>query len=356
MPNLEIGHVVAEQTLLHLLQKQSFWSKCVTKLKFGNETKVVKGGMQMAQTAIVAPTTPSKSYSLGRRLFGRKVVPWLFVSPILLIHVIVVIGPSLSAFYYSLTDWSGVGAANFVGLENFRRLLFEDIDYKRAFFNNALWLIFFLVIPICMALLAASLLAALQRGGMFVRTILFIPFVLPSVVTASIWRNFMSPTLGIGAQLAQMGIPGLDQAYLGNPKTALLAVAFVDNWHWWGFLMALFLAAMQNIPPELYEAARIDGASRWQEFRHVTLPGIRPTLVFLLLMTAIWSFLAFDYIWILTRGGPAGASEILGTLVVKNAFYRFEAGYAAAMGLTMSFLAGIFVTLFAVLRRRGWEI
>lgn len=310
----------------------------------------------MAQTVFVTPTSAGKTYSLSRRLFGRKVVPWLFVLPILLIHLVVVIGPSLSAFYYALTDWSGVGVANFVGLENFRRLLFEDADYKRAFFNNILWLIFFLIVPISLALLAASLLAALQRSGMFVRTILFIPYVLPSVITASIWRNLMSPTQGIGAQLAQMGLSGLDQAYLGNPKTALWAVAFVDNWHWWGFLMVLFLAAMQNIPPELYEAARIDGASRWQEFRHITLPGIRPTLVFMLLMTVIWSFLVFDYIWILTKGGPAGVSEVLGTLVVKNAFNRFEAGYAAAIGLTMSFLAGIFVSLFALLRRRGWDI
>jgi raffinose/stachyose/melibiose transport system permease protein len=133
-------------------------------------------------------------------------------------------------------------------------------------------------------------------------------------------------------------------------------VAFVDNWHWWGFLMVLFLAAMQNIPHELYEAARIDGASRWQEFWHITLPGIRPTLTFMILMSAIWSFLVFDYIWILTQGGPAGASEVLGTLVVKNAFYRFEAGYAAAIGLTMSALAGVMISIFLVLRRRGWEI
>ena len=134
------------------------------------------------------------------------------------------------------------------------------------------------------------------------------------------------------------------------------AVAFVDNWHWWGFLMVLFLAAMQNIPADLYEAARIDGANPWQEFWNVTIPGIRPTLVFMLLMTAIWSFLVFDYIWILTQGGPAGASEVLGTLVIKNAFFRFEAGYGAAIGLTMSFLAGIMILIFVLLRRRGWEI
>jgi len=117
----------------------------------------------------------------------------------------------------------------------------------------------------------------------------------------------LSPTQGLGGQLAKLGIPGLDIAYLGNPHTALLSVAFVDNWHYWGFLMVLFLSAIQNVPPDLYDAARVDGANRWQEFRHVTIPGIRPTVVFMLLMTAIWSFLVFDYIWILTQGGPAGS-------------------------------------------------
>ena len=290
------------------------------------------------------------------RHYRKVVVPWLFVLPIILINVVVVIGPSASAFYYSLTDWSGIGAAEFIGLENFRTILFEDMDYRRAFTNNLLWLAFFLTVPFIVSLFAASMLARVRRGSMFIRTSLFIPYVLPAVITASIWRNLMSPTLGIGAQLARLGIPGLDRAFLGQPQTALVSIAFVDNWHFWGFLMVLFLAAMQNIPPELYEAARIDGASRWQEFRHITIPGIRPTIVFMLLMVAIWSFLVFDYVWILTQGGPAGASEVLGSLVYKQAFMRFEAGYASAIGLTMSFLAGLIICLFLYLRRRGWEI
>jgi raffinose/stachyose/melibiose transport system permease protein len=120
--------------------------------------------------------------------------------------------------------------------------------------------------------------------------------------------------------------------------------------------MVLFLAAMQNIPPDLYEAAKLDGANRWEEFRDVTIPGIRPTLIFMLLMTSIWSFLTFDSIWILTQGGPAGASEVLSVLVQKHAFQRFEAGYASAIGLTMSVFVGIVISIFIVLRKRGWEI
>jgi raffinose/stachyose/melibiose transport system permease protein len=310
----------------------------------------------MARTAVSTDHMQDARDVHRKLIFRKRIVPWLFVVPILLIHVIVMIGPSLSAFYYALTDWSGIGKANFIGLDNFRRLLFEDMAFRQAFRNNLLWLSLFLTIPFAIALLAASLLAPIRRGGMVFRTALFIPYILPSVITASIWRSLLSPTLGIGAQLAKIGVPGLDQAFLGNPNTALFAVAFIDNWHWWGFLMVLLLTAMQTVSPELYDAARIDGANRWQAFRHVTIPGIRPTLVFLILMTAIWSFLVFDYIWILTQGGPAGASEVLGTLVVKNAINRFQAGYAAAIGLTMSLFAGISIGIFVLLRRRGWEL
>jgi len=287
--------------------------------------------------------------------YRRVVIPWLFVLPILLINIAVVIGPSLAAIYYSMTEWSGIGPARFIGLENYRRLV-SDMAYHRAFLNNLVWLGFFVTIPFILSLLAASMLARIRRGSMFFRTALFVPYVLPAVVTASIWRNLLSPTLGIGALLARWGIAGLDRAYLGDPDTALLAIAFVDSWQFWGFLMVVFLAAMQQVSPDLYEAARIDGANRWQEFRHITLPGIRPTIAFMLLMVAIWSFLVFDYIWILTQGGPANASDVLGTLVYKHGFMRFEAGYASAIGVTMSLLAALFIGLFHYLRHRGWEI
>jgi raffinose/stachyose/melibiose transport system permease protein len=270
--------------------------------------------------------------------------------------VLVVIGPSFAAVYYSFTDWSGIGKAEWVGLANFQKLLFQDMAFRKAFTNNVIWMGLFLTVPVFMALLAAGVLAPVKRGGMFFRSAIFIPYILPTVIVAQIWRNLLSPTQGIGAALADIGIQGFDKAFLGQASTALYAIAFVNNWQWWGFLMVLFLAAMQNIPPELYEAARIDGASRWDEFRYVTIPGILPTLVFMLLMTAIWSFLIFDHIYILTQGGPAGSSEVLGTLLYKNAFNRFEAGYASALGLTMSFFAGVIICIYIVLRRRSSEV
>lgn len=286
----------------------------------------------------------------------RKVTAWLFIAPITLLHLGVVVGPSLLGMYYSLTDWSGIGDAEFIGLGNFEKLIFHDLNFRMAFRHNVLWLLFFLTVPFLMALMVATLLAQVRRGSMGFRTIFIVPYVLPSVVAAFIWRMLYDPRLGFGVALAEIGIPGLDQPYLGDKNLALGAIAFADNWHWWGFLMILFLTAMQNIPADLYDAAKIDGANRFQEFLNVTLPGIRPTVFFMLMMTAIWSFLVFDYVWILTQGGPAGSSEMLATYLYKQAFQRFEAGYGAAIGITMSAMAGIMATIFVVLRRRGWDV
>ena len=291
-----------------------------------------------------------------QRILRRIVIPWVFLLPILTLHAIVVLIPALQGVYYSFTKWSGVGPAEFIGLENFRKLFFEDPAFGNALKNNIIWMLFFISVPFALALITASLLAPIRRGGMVYRTILFMPYIIPSVVVASIWRYLLSPRFGMGALLGSLGLSGLNIAFLGRPDTALLSIAFVDNWHFWGFLMVLFLTAMQAIPTDLYDAAKVDGANRWNEFWNVTLPGIRPTVFFMLMMVMIWSFLVFDYVWLLTQGGPGGSSDVLGVVIFKNAFRSFNAGYAAAQGMTISMFAGAVVLLFVFLRRRGWDI
>ncbi len=294
-----------------------------------------------------------------RRKFLRNVlIPWLFILPLLLIHIFVVAIPAVQGVYMSMTDWSGINPdVEFIGLENYSELFFEDRSFAKAMNNTIVWTIFFLTVPFIMALFCATQLAQIKRGGMLYRSILFTPYILASVVTTTIWKNLLNPKQGILAATARaVGIQDFEVAFLGRTDTALVSIAFIDNWHFWGFLMVLFLAAMQAIPPVLYDAAKIDGANRWHEFRHVTLPGIRPTLLFMFMMVAIWSFLAFDYIWLTTQGGPGGASEVIATLLYKNAFLRFEAGYAAAMGVVISIFSGFIIMIFVMLRRRGWDI
>lgn len=243
-----------------------------------------------------APTIrPAPHVAKRRGRFQWK--PWLFLAPLLLLNFIVIITPSLLSVRYAFTDWSGLGDAKFVGLANFQEMLGDPVFY-RTLGNNIRWTLIFLTVPVAMGLLGAYLLSTIKTGQMLFRTLFFIPYVISSVVNAYIWKLILNPVFGVGPWLAERGIPWLDVRFFGSSDTSLYAVAFVDNWHFWGFLVVLYLAAMNAVDAELYEAARMEGANRWHEFVHVTIPGIRPTLIFTLLMIMIWSFLTFDYIYL----------------------------------------------------------
>lgn len=286
-------------------------------------------------------------------LRARRRLGWLFLAPLLVVNVLVIIGPSIAALYYSFTDWSGIGEANWIGLDNYTRLI-EDPAFRSGLLHNLQWTAIFLTVPMAMALAGAFLLSRVTRFRLLFRVAFFVPYVIASVVSASIWENLLDPQAGIGSAL---GIPGLEgTSFFGDPSLALPAVAFVDIWHFWGFLLVLFLASMQSIDRELYEAARVDGAGLWREFRDITLPGIRPTLVFAVVLVTIWSFLTFDYVYIITEGGPAGATETAATLLYKNVFEYNEAGYAAAMGLTLSVVAFVVMAFYGIARKLGWRV
>lgn len=278
------------------------------------------------------------------------------MAPLLVVNALVIAIPGAESLWYSFTDWSGIGAAKFVGLSNYIRL-FGDPEFHTALLHNLLWTAFFLTVPMAMGLFGAFLLSRIRRFQVLFRVLYFIPYVVATVVSGAIWQSLLNPDQGIGAGLAELGIPWLKNVnFLGDPHLALPTVAFVNTWQWWGFLVVIFLSAMQAVNPTLYEAVRLDGANAWQEFWHVTLPGIRPTLMFLALMTIVWSFLIFDYIYILTQGGPAGSTDVLGTLLYRDAFSNQEAGYAAAIGIVMALISMVSVSGFVYLRRRGWDI
>ncbi|SDU78975.1 carbohydrate ABC transporter permease [Jiangella alkaliphila] len=312
----------------------------------------------MAATHAARPQ-PYRSPAAGprRRARVRRAAVGLgFMAPLLLVNLLVIAVPGALSVWYSFTNWTGLGSADFVGLDNYRRL-FADPEFHAALEHNVLWTAFFLTVPMAMGLFGAFLLSRIRRFQILFRVAYFIPYVVATVVSGAIWQSLLNPDQGLGSGLAKLGIPWLDGVnFLGDQDLALGAVAFVNNWQWWGFLVVIFLASMQSVNPALYEAARLDGANAWREFWHVTLPGIRPTLMFLALMTVIWSFLIFDYIYILTQGGPAGSTDVLGTLLYRNAFANFEAGYAASVGIVMALVSLTAVSGFLLLRRRGWEI
>ncbi|HEX6499052.1 MAG TPA: sugar ABC transporter permease [Micromonosporaceae bacterium] len=303
-------------------------------------------------TALSAPVTVRRRSQARRR---EGLTGWAFLLPLLVLNAIVVLGPSIATVYYSFTDWSGLGPAAFIGFQNYVRA-FGDPQVHQALIHNAVWFVLFLSVPMFMGLLGAYLLSQVKRFQVVFRVLYFIPYIVASVVNAAVWKMLLSPNTGLGHVLGEWGVPWVGhQSFLGDPNLSLLSVNFVVNWHWWGFLAVIFFAAMQGVDPELYDAATVDGANKWQQFKSVTIPGIRPTLVFLVLMTIIWSLKVFDYVFIMTQGGPAGSSEVVSTLMYKQAFNEYSAGYAAALGLSMTAVTAVILAVYQYLRRKGWE-
>jgi raffinose/stachyose/melibiose transport system permease protein len=302
-----------------------------------------------------APPSPRKSKQTGSLAFEKKVVPWLFLAPVVVLNLIVMLGPSAGSVYFAFTNWKGIGAAQWVGLTNFLNMLKDELLAK-AFQNNLKWMLMSLVINPLVALLIAALLAEIKRGQRLFRTLFFIPLVISSAVAAQVWVGIYHPMFGILGWLKSNALVPDNFRMLGNPKLALYYVFLASLWKGWGFPMVMFLAAMQQTPSEIYEAAIIDGANRVQQFRHITLPSIRPTLVLVLVFTLIGSMLVFDYIYIMTRGGPSNSTEVIAYRMYVAAFSRYQAGYAAAIGVTLSIWAAVVTVGFLILRRKGWEV
>jgi raffinose/stachyose/melibiose transport system permease protein len=267
--------------------------------------------------------------------------------PLVILNSVVIVVPSMLSVWYSFTDWTGLGPANFIGLDNYSRM-FSDDEFRSALAHNLVWTAISLVVPMALGLLGAYLLSRITRFQLLFRLAYFIPYTVASVVSAAVWKNLLSPDHGVGSFL------GVN--FLGSQSLALPSVAMVNTWAFWGFLVVVFLASMQSVNPALYEAAALDGAGPLRQFVSITIPSIRPTLVFLVVQTVIWSFLAFDFVYILTQGGPGGATDVLSTLMYRNAFSNLEAGYASAIGVVMAILSGSVVIVYQYLRKaRGWE-
>ncbi|PIP00493.1 sugar-binding protein [Pleomorphomonas carboxyditropha] len=278
----------------------------------------------------------------------------LFVTPALVLSIAIVLLPALLTFGAAFSNWDGVSAPSFAGLNNFSSL-FADPVFWTAIANNSLWTVIFLTIPMGIALLAASLLMRRQRASAAFQAIFLLPYVLSPVANAMIWQNIiLSPVSGLLGFVSKNVLPL--QSPLTQPETALYAVAAVDIWHFWGYLTVVFFAAMRQTPEEQLEAALLENASGWQVFRFVTLPNILPTLGLMLVLVTIFSFLTFDYIYLITQGGPARATEMLSTYAYKFAFTSFQVGKAAAVALVMCFFGLIASVVYVRISRASLEL
>ena len=288
-------------------------------------------------------------------LLSKNFIAWYFIIPALVIHFLVVATPSILSLALCLTDWNGFGKINYIGFENFYEL-FDDRVFKKAVKHNIIWTIIFLTIPIAIALTCAYLLTGIKKFQLVYRLLFFFPYMLASIISCQIWKYMFHPLHGIGAWLSSKGYDWIVASPFTLKETSLYAVAMVDGWHFWGFLVVVYITGMYQVDNSLYEAADIEGATKFEKFRFITLPMIRPIFIFTLMIIIIWSIPTFDYIFILTQGGPAYSSEVLATHLYSQAFDRFNVGYSSAIGTLMFIYVIIIVSIFGILQKLGWDI
>ena len=270
---------------------------------------------------------------------------YLLISPALILSLLLVLVPAILTFGAAMTEWDGMSMPNFVGLKNFQSL-FQDHVFWISIGNNIRWAIIFLTIPMAIGLLVSSLLQRRKKASTIFQVIFLLPYVLSPVANAVIWQNIiLDPISGLAGYISR------NFYQLTNPltdtNTALYAVAAIDIWHFWGYLVVVFFAAMRQTPDDQLEAAFLEGASSFQVFWNVTLPNILPTIALMVALVTIFSFLTFDYIYLITQGGPARSTEMLSTFAYKFAFTSFQVGRAAAVALTISFF-GLIASFFYV--------
>lgn len=276
----------------------------------------------------------------------------LLTLPAILLSGFVVFIPAAYTFYAAFTDWNGLSnKMNWVGLENFKAA-FADRVFWMALQNNLKWTLMFITIPVLVGMLSAVLIARMTRGRNVFQTIYLIPYVLAPVTNALIWANMVfSPAGGIVGFLRRIGFAEISSP-LGNPSVALFGVAFVDIWHYWGFLTVIYLAALRQTPVDQIEAAQIEGVNGWQLYWKVYLPNIAPTVKMMFVFIIIYSFLTFEYVYLLTAGGPAHATEMLSTFAYNMAFNTFRFGQAAAVALVMSFFGTVAAFFYVYFSRK----
>jgi len=293
---------------------------------------------------------------VNKKKIGPRLIALAFVAPAVILHLSIVALPSLSTLYYSFFEWNGLGVARFIGIDNYIELFTSDRIVFKAVRNNLTYLITFMIAANVFALFMSILLIRITRGQKFFRTFFFIPYVLSAVIIGRVWTAMYNPYFGMNILFDRLGFSFLTTIdWLGNPSIALFSVMLADLWHYWAFVMVLFLAALHQVDVELYEAAALDGCNKFQEFLHITLPGIKPTVAFIVMLTIIWSFLTYDYVWVMTMGGPAQSTELLSTWMYKNAFISFRAGYASAICMIQSFICIFVYLIFDFLKRRGLD-
>ncbi len=278
----------------------------------------------------------------------------LFLTPAVILYGVFFLFPMAQAFYVALFQWRGVSMnKQFVGLANFQKLLFEDPIFWMALKHNLAFLVVSVIAVIPLALFFASALNSKLRGSQTFRAIYLFPNMISIVAVAVLWMFVYHPSMGLlNGIVSGLGGQVSDNGWLGDPKTALPCVIATSIWYSLGFYIVLFLAGMQSIPKTFYEAAEIDGAGGWAQFRFVTIPLVWEILKLGLVYLIIHTLNIFGLVWVMTAGGPSNHTDTLLTYLYRLAFTDSNFGYATAVGVVVFVLIFVISVSFIRLMRR----
>ncbi|WP_285245962.1 sugar ABC transporter permease [Pseudarthrobacter sp. efr-133-R2A-89] len=310
----------------------------------------------MTTKTITLAAAPAAAPAPGRgnRKQARRntLIGWTFILPNFLGFLAFTLIPVLAAFALSFMEWTSFSAPKWVGLANFQRMLASD-SFWVALRNTVVYAIGHVPLTMALALLLAMLLNRKLKGIGFFRVAIFFPYITSLVAVAVVWNMLFSPDNGpINQFLHAIGIANAP-GWTSSSDWALPAVIITSVWRDMGYYMVLYLAGLQAIPAELYEAAEVDGASAWQRFWNVTIPSLRPTTFFVVVMLTVSSFKVFDLIVVMTNGGPGRSTTVLSQLIYQEGIGEGKFGYSSAISLVL-FLIVLTVTVlqFKIQQRR----
>ncbi|QTL47392.1 carbohydrate ABC transporter permease [Priestia aryabhattai] len=278
----------------------------------------------------------------------------LFVGPALLAFCVIVLIPFFTGIYYSFTDWNGVnGTINWVGLDNFKYLFTEDKQFQQSFWITTKYTVVAIILTNVVGFVLAILVTQMLKTRNILRAVFFMPNLIGGLLLGFVWQFIFVKGFASIGQIT--GISLFELPWLGDAKTAFWGIVIVSVWQGAGYIMLIYTAALQNVPQELIEAAKIDGASRWQILRHITIPMVAPAVTVCLFLTISWSFKVFDVNLSLTNGGPFKSTEMLALNIYTEAFVNNRYGLGEAKALIF-FIVVAAITIIQVTYTKKKEV
>lgn len=264
----------------------------------------------------------------------KLLIPYLFIAPAILFFLIVTIIPTIAALPISLSDWNVISTdRNWVGFDNYAQLMDDSVFWK-ALTNTLIYTVTVVPGVAILALVFALMLNMKIRFRSLFRLMIFSPVITSMIAVAVVWSWLYEPNFGLFNYILELlGLPKL--AWLKDPSTSLLSIIILSIWKDVGYQMIIFLAGLQGIPTDLYEAADIDGANRWQKFRNITLPLLRPTTLFVMITSLISAFMVFQQVYIFREVTPLDSATVLVSYIQETGFRKLEMGYASAMAIVL---------------------